>query len=70
MYRHIQILLWDDTRRHPVARNRLASPSWLFPATSQEWRQWDVDYCLWQAHMSQERDTELLKPTPAIEYTV
>ena len=42
----------------------------LFPATAQEWQQWDADYRLWQARMSQERDTELLKPAPAIEYTV
>ena len=42
----------------------------LFPATAQERRQWDAAYRLWQARVSQERDNELLKPAPAIEYTV
>ena len=42
----------------------------LFVATAQEWRQWETDYRLWQARISQERDTEPLEPVPAIENIV
>ena len=43
----------------------------LFPATAQEWQQWEAEYRMWQARIiSQECETEPLEPVPAIEYIV
>ena len=42
----------------------------LFPATAQEWQQWESDYHMWQARISQERRIEPLEPESAVKYTV
>ena len=45
----------------------------LFPATSQEFAQWEADRQYWQAEYErtarQKADTEALKPLPVVEYT-
>jgi hypothetical protein len=38
----------------------------LFPATSQEFAQWEAEY---EQTARQEADTEALKPLPVVEYT-
>ncbi len=48
--------------------------SQVFPATSSEYQQWEVEYRTWQEQYEQEmariRKTEPLEPLPAIEHTV
>lgn len=40
----------------------------LFPATSQEWQQWEAEHRAWQAQLN--RDTEPLDSVPIVEYTI
>ncbi len=46
----------------------------LFPATAQEWRQWEAEHYKWQEQQkprpAQACDTEPLAPVPVIQYTV